>query len=108
MKRTWISPFVAVSFIVLAITGILMLLHVKGGGIASLHEWIGVFFVITGVLHLILNWSALLSCFRSKQSAVAVIAVLVISSLFLFGGIFGDEGRHGFPEQGGHFRGHHR
>ena len=40
MERTWISPFVAVSFFILSITGILMLLHVKSSGIATLHEWI--------------------------------------------------------------------
>ena len=108
MQRTWVSPFVAVSFIILSITGILMLLHVKNGGIVGLHEWIGVVFVVAGAFHLILNWSAFLSCFRSKQGAVAVIAALVISSLLLFGGMFGDKGRHGFPERGGHYEGHHR
>jgi len=108
MKRTWISPFVAVSFFILSITGVMMLLHVKGGGIANLHEWIGVFFVIAGVLHLILNWKAFLSCFQNKQSAVAVIVVLVISSLLLFGGKSGHEGRPDFSERGGYSRGHHR
>ena len=108
MKRRWISPFVAVSFIILSISGILMLLHVKNGGIVNLHEWIGIFFVAAGALHLILNWPAFLACFRNKQSAVAVIVVLVISSLLLFGGMFGNEGRHGFPERGGHYGGHHR
>jgi hypothetical protein len=108
MKRTWISPFVAFSFFVLSITGILMLLHIESGGLANLHEWIGVFFVIAGALHLILNWSAFLSCFRNKQSAVAVIVVLAVSSLLLFGGMYGDEGRPDFPERGSHSRGHHR
>ncbi len=108
MQRTWVSPFVAFSFIILSITGILMLLHVKSGGIVGLHEWIGVFFVIVGALHLVLNWPAFLSCFRKKQGAVAVIVVLVISLLLLFGGMFGDKGRHGFAERDGHYRGHHR
>ena len=108
MERTWISPFVAVSFFILSITGILMLLHVKSSGIATLHEWIGLFFVVAGAFHIVLNWSALLSCFRKKKSAVAAIVVLAISSLFLFGGIFSHESRQDFPERGGHFRSHHR
>lgn len=108
MERTWISPFVAFSFIILSATGILMLLHVKGGGIVNLHEWIGVFFVIAGLLHLILNWSAFLACFRKKQSTMAIIAVLLISSFLLFDGMSGEKGRHGFSERGDYFRGHHK
>ena len=109
MKRTWISPFVAVSFLVLSITGIMMLLHIKSGGIVNLHEWIGVFFVIAGALHLILNWSSFLACFRKRQSVIAIVVVLVISSLFLFGGSNdGRHGRHDFSDRGGRYGGHHR
>ena len=108
MKRIWVSPFVALSFFVLSITGILMLLHVKGGGIANLHEWIGIFFVIAGTFHLILNWSAFQPCFRDKRGGIAFIVVLVLSGFLLFGGMLGDKGRPGFQEGVGHFRGHHR
>jgi len=90
LERTWVSPFVAFSFLVMAVTGILMLLHFKGHAISSLHEWMGVIFVIGGVLHVILNWNGFLSCFQSKQSLFAILLVVALSLLLMIGGMTGE------------------
>jgi len=108
LKGTWISPFIAVSFCIISMTGILMLLHVRNGALSVLHEWMGVIFVVAGFLHLILNWSAFLSCFKNKQSVITVVVVLLVSSILFFGGIFGDKGYSDFSGRKGYPRIHHR
>ena len=65
LKRSWISPLVAISFFIVSITGLLLMGH-AGRGVSHLHEWMGVLFIVTGVLHLMLNWKPFLSCFRSR------------------------------------------
>ena len=87
LERTWISPFVALSFLIVSLTGILMLAHTRSGLINSLHEWVGVLFVIFGVIHLGINWKAFINCFRNKQCLVAVVAVTVVFALIWLGGL---------------------
>ncbi len=108
LERTWVSPFVAISFLMVGATGILMLLHVKGHAISNLHEWMGFIFVIGGVLHLILNWKGFLSCFQSKQSLFAIVLVAAFSLLLVIGGMMGEEERPGFGKQGEYFQTHRR
>ena len=90
LKKTWISPFVGFSFFIVSITGLLMFMHVRIHAINSLHEWMGLLFVITGVFHLILNWSVFLSYFNKKQGAVALLVVLLFALLFTFSGLSGN------------------
>ncbi|MCE5312590.1 MAG: DUF4405 domain-containing protein, partial [Nitrospiraceae bacterium] len=45
LNRTWISPLTAITFVVITITGLLMTIHIKNGGIKTLHEWLGYAFV---------------------------------------------------------------
>ena len=109
LDRTWLSPFVVSSFIVLSISGILMMADVKSRALTGLHEVIGVLFVLAGALHLLRNWSAFLSCFRNKRCTITIFAVLLLSSLIFLGDTF--SGDHGSSETSGgkgHSRADHR
>lgn len=108
LDKTWVSTFMAFSFLVLSVTGILMLLHVKSGAITNFHEWIGVFFVVGAILHLSSNWSALLSCFQRKQNVYAIGMVVIILLVLLFCGMFGNRGPSDFPGKEGYQRIHRR
>ena len=107
LKRTWISPLVAISFLIVSITGLLLMMHAGSRSVSSLHEWMGVLFIIAGAIHLVLNWKPFLACFRNRQGAVAILAVLVLSSLFLIGGLSNRENLSDFSERGGHGRSFH-
>lgn len=72
--RSFISPFVAVTFFAVSITGILMLFHIKLGGIHAIHEWGGIAFVVGGSIHLILNWKAFTSYFKKSKAMYVVLA----------------------------------
>jgi nitroreductase len=95
-SRTWVSPIVAVSFVLVSVTGILMLLQVKTFGMNNLHKWIGVLFVASGLFHLVLNWKVFLSHLKEKIGvAAAAFALLLGVALYvfpfhLFGGATGE------------------
>lgn len=78
IERSWVSPITALSFVVIAVTGLLMLLHVRLPGIKGLHEWMGVAFTVAGLLHLVLNWRPFLACLRRRSAVVAVAVGLAL------------------------------
>ena len=108
LERSWISPFIAFSFLVISVTGILMLCHFKGHPISGLHQWMGVVFVVAGVLHLALNWKGFLSCFKNKQSLFAVVLLVALVLLFTIGGMSGPERGAGYGGQAGYSQTHRR
>ena len=108
IDRTWVHTFVAFSFLVLSVTGILMLLHIKSSALVNLHQWIGVVFVAGAILHLSLNWSTLLSFLKHKQSVVAIVTVAIISLVLLFSGMFGSRDTSDFHGKEGYQRTHRR
>jgi nitroreductase len=91
-SRTWVSPIVAVTFVIVSVTGILMLLHVQTSGMNNLHEWIGVLFVAAGLFHLVLNWKVFLPYLKKRIGvAAAVFALLLGVALYVFPiHLFGD------------------
>jgi membrane-bound ClpP family serine protease len=62
--RLWLDPVLAVLFLMLGTTGLLMLLHVRKEWVEELHEATGVLFLLAGVTHLILNWKTLARYFK--------------------------------------------
>ncbi|WP_049785094.1 DUF4405 domain-containing protein [Desulfotalea psychrophila] len=83
MKRSLISPFIAVTYITVAITGILMMFHLRIQGIGALHQWGGVLFIIGGMIHLSLNWRVFTSYFKSNRSVLSVCAGVLALLLIL-------------------------
>ncbi len=86
LNRTWISPLTSVTFLTVAITGILMAFHVKSGGIKAVHEWIGYAFSLMGVIHLVVNWKSFVLLFRERSALLAVLAGVILSLAVLFAG----------------------
>lgn len=110
--KIWLSPFVAVTFIAVAFSGILLLFHLKFAGMHQIHEWGGLLFLFAGGLHLILNWRVLRSYLVKPSAlwgALAGVVTIVFAALFPFadhGRNFHNEGRlsgHGYAHER-HFR----
>jgi hypothetical protein len=90
--RVLVSPATAVAFLAVGVTGVMLLLHVRVGAIKELHEWMGLVLAVLGVVHLILNWRALLGYFKGWQAGVAAgLAAILVVALLLGGG---DEEHH--------------
>lgn len=84
--KSWLSPFLLVTYLAVSITGILMLFHIRFPGLNSIHEWVGLAFVIASILHVCVNWARLKSYFTMKRSttkavwATAIAVILVVTT----------------------------
>ena len=76
-QRSWLSPFVAITFIAVSLTGILMLFHIRLPGMYPIHEWGGVLFVIAGGVHLLFNCRVFGNYFKKKQAIVGLCAGMI-------------------------------
>lgn len=85
-SRAWISSLTGLTFLVIGVTGTLMLFHVQLPGMVMLHELGGALFVVVAVLHLKANWRQLLFCCRQKSGRIALgIGVAILAFLLLLG-----------------------
>ncbi|MEN6532394.1 MAG: DUF4405 domain-containing protein [Bryobacteraceae bacterium] len=92
--RSIISPVVAVTFVAVGATGIMMLAHIRSGALKGLHEWAGLVMAIAALIHLIVNWRAFTSLFRHKKAIVAFALATALSvALFAAGAARKDQGR---------------
>lgn len=82
-QRSWVSPFTAVTFAAVAITGLMMLFHIKSSGIHQLHQWGGLALIIFGAVHLFLNWQVFLSYFRTSKAIWGTLAGAMLLFLIL-------------------------
>jgi phosphatidylserine synthase len=97
VHKKWVSPVTALSFLLVATTGLLMLFHVRLPGVKGVHEWMGVVLCLVGLLHLAINWRAFVCYFRHRSAIVALAAALLVcaSALFLPGHEDGPRGEGG-------------
>lgn len=98
-KREYVTPLMVLSFMVVAVTGTLMLLHVRSRPLGHLHEWMGLFFVIVGIIHVVLNWSVLKTYFKRTPMRISLAVVLLLSLVLLSGGA---QDRHGLNSKSSH------
>ncbi|MEQ7801972.1 DUF4405 domain-containing protein [Pedobacter sp. ASV1-7] len=83
LNRNYITPFISLVFLVVGLSGMLMFFHLFDGYTEVVHEYLGVFFIICAVFHIILNWKALKIHFKRGVFIPAGLAVAVISILFI-------------------------
>jgi hypothetical protein len=97
--KIWVSPLVTVSFVTIAVTGILLFFHIKNGAIEFLHEWAGWVFIAAGLVHLFLHWRAILGYLRLRRGQVSAILGLAVLVTLLAIGLGRKQERHG-PQRG--------
>ncbi len=100
LNKPFLSPFVAMAFAVIAVTGVLLFFHVKNGPVMVLHEWFGWLFVITGTVHLLLNLRPLLAYLRQPTALVSMGVALVLIVLLSVGGARHEREHHGHGYRG--------
>jgi len=81
--RDYATPLSFVTFAATAVTGIMLFLHLGGGPLSGVHEWIGLLFVAAMILHLVRNGRgvlAMLSPIRNKVlvSCLGAMALVLI------------------------------
>lgn len=72
--RKWATPLTAATFLVTAVTGILLYLHAGGSLSRDAHIWIGFAVTAVLVLHIFINWRP----FRSYLKRPLPLSILVL------------------------------
>lgn len=100
-QKPWVSSFIAIMFIVVSVSGLFLLYHLKSPGIHQLHQWGGILFIAGGICHLVLNWRIFVSYFKNARmvwgSITGVVVLALLISLFPLSnhGEGGNSYRHG-------------
>lgn len=68
-----------------------MFFHIRIPGIMVLHELGGLILIILALLHLILNWRAMISCCQHKSGRIAIFVGVSIIVILLVLGIAHDD-----------------
>lgn len=79
--RKWATPLTTASFIVVAITGVLMFFHLDFGLIKPAHEWLSWLLVVGGIAHVIINWKPLVNYLAKPAGKLIIVSVLVLGAL---------------------------
>ncbi len=83
LNRNYITPFISLVFLVVGISGLLMLFHLFDGYTEVVHEILGMFFIICAIFHVIVNWKALKIHFKKGVFVPALLGVLTISFILI-------------------------
>ena len=109
LSRQWVTPLLTGSFLLSAITGILLFFKIHLGLIKPFHEWLSWILVIASVLHIILNYAPLCKSLtpRLGRIIIAIFVLLTLGSLLPLGGEDDHHGqgkarRHGFEHAESH------
>lgn len=72
IQKSWLSPFLAISFFTVATTGVILLFHLRIFAVMVVHELGSVAFCIAGLLHTWVNRKPLLGHFRQRKAFVSL------------------------------------
>jgi Na+/melibiose symporter-like transporter len=81
--RSCVSPAAAFTFAVVSLTGVLMLFDIEH--VDDLHQWMGLTFAFAGVMHMAVNWRALVVYFHGRKIVAWGTAMFLICALLLLG-----------------------
>jgi hypothetical protein len=81
--REWVTPLTIGSFIISAVTGIVIFFHIRIGLVRPAHEWLSWLLVLGGIIHIITNWKPFIR-YSSKPISAGIIAVFLILCVLSF------------------------
>ena len=75
--RTWATPLTAGSFLVMAVSGVLLFFHIGPDLNEFIHEWAGWALLAGVTAHLVLNWRPFKAYFRRPVARILMAAGVV-------------------------------
>ncbi|EIZ78201.1 hypothetical protein WSK_3222 [Novosphingobium sp. Rr 2-17] len=81
VKREWATPTVIGAFTLSSMTGVALFFGLKSQATLTIHQWLGLTFVIGGLAHIAVNFFAFKRHFRPKLARVIVGLYLVVTLL---------------------------
>lgn len=83
-QRAIATSLTAGIFLIIGISGLMLFFHVSDALVKSLHEYLGVAFVVVALFHVLYNWSSMKNYFSKKVFLVATVCVLAVSGGFVY------------------------
>ncbi len=83
-KKDIATSFTAFLFIVLVVSGMLMFFHIFDNYTKTVHEILGLAFVLASSFHILLNWKQMKRYFSKQIFLISGILVFFISLMFVF------------------------
>ena len=83
-KRELATSFTTFLFLIIAITGIMMFFHILDKYTKTIHEFLGLAFVVIVFFHVLFNFKAMKKYFSQKVFYLSGTFVLLISLFFIF------------------------
>lgn len=85
-KRKWqelLTTITTALFLVIAVTGIMLLLGVAEGAVKGAHEWLGLAFALGAAAHGVYHWRAILAYARRPVLWIVIAVALVATFAFI-------------------------
>jgi len=92
--RSWATPLTIGSFIISALSGIILFFHWDIGMMKPAHEYLSWFLVLGVIMHIIINWRPMLVYFK-KPIPLAIIGIFIILTALSFATLGESSGDHG-------------
>lgn len=83
IKRALLNPILVISGGLTLISGLFLLFSIHSRLIHFLHEYASLVFAAACVLHLVLNWKALLKSMKGRMALWGSMGILVFATLFM-------------------------
>ena len=81
--RKIITPITGALALVIGITGGMLFFHLGEGLFKDVHEWLGMLFVLTMLIHILSNWNAFTQHFNQGVAKAGVASVILATGVFL-------------------------
>ena len=92
--RSWATPLTIGSFIISALSGIILFFHWDIGMMKPAHEYLSWFLVLGVIMHIIINWRPMLVYFK-KPIPLTIIGIFIILTALSFATLGESSGDHG-------------
>lgn len=83
VKREWATPTVIGAFTLSSLTGIALFFGLKSQATLTVHQWLGLTFVVGGLAHIAVNFFAFKRHFRPRLARV-IVGFYLIAALLAF------------------------
>ena len=81
--RSWATPITIGSFLISALSGVILFFHWNIGMMKPAHEYLSWFLILGVAMHLVINWRPMLNYFK-KPIPLAVIGLFIVLTALSF------------------------
>ncbi len=95
LVNKWGSTFIFASFVITAVTGVLLYFRIHTPPTEALHIWIGFLMIAAALFHVARNWRQFLIYFRRPAFYTALLATVLVGAWFSYPSLMATQGSEG-------------